>query len=82
MIENGSTTSCIDETTPGPADDGQNAASSTEGGSTEGSGEESTESFTSERPESSTSKAFAQTTGYLLELLAIAHLLVLLYKNE
>ena len=78
MIENGHTTSCIDETTPGPADDGQNAASSTEGGSTEGSGEESTKSFTSERPESSTSKAFAQTIGYLIEFLAIAHLFALL----
>ena len=82
MIENGNTTSCKPETTPAPADDGQNEASSTEGGSTEGSGEESTQPFTSERPESSTSKAFAPTTGYLIEFLAIAHLLALMYKNE
>ena len=78
MIENGNTTSCIDKTTPEPADDGQHAATTTEEGSIEGPGERSTELPTSERPESSTSKGFAQTTGYVAVFLAIAHLFALL----
>ena len=89
MIEHGNTTSCVDTTTPGPAEDGQNDVSTigdgttvTHDGNTSPATGDGTELPTSKNPESSTSNACLQKTGNVTVFLAIAHLLALIYKNE
>ena len=83
MIEHGNTTSCVDTTPPGPAEDGQNDVSTmgdgtTHDGNTSPAMGDGTELPTSKNPESSTSKACLQMTIHVTAFLAIAHLLALM----